>query len=393
MKIKILKGFILIHHVFDVGGEILLSEAEQCISEDSKSSRLKLATDTRKAIIIKEAPLSVEIVEEPIKIGNRDFKALIYARIWDYGVISVTVELPIPSNTSWSELVEIAWDVEASDEIDLVAVRERDNLKKKILKSIKNPSDWEVYEDYITYIIEKIDGITSPMELIDKADVPALILAEKIERLSEDSKKLIVHNALQYSDTDMAIIDWNSALLIEPEGQRDVADVIEFCVTHLLELRYYDEQINARLDELYDTIETEKKSILNLLRNFYAKIAEESSRKYMEFSEFLGRIENSLKTVGDPYLATIFRTASHEFRFEDWRKSISRKMETLAQITQILQGEVNFKRSHYLEIIIILLIAIEIIPLFFDMFQVHPVEFFKNCMENLSKFFRTGIKP
>ena len=90
----------------------------------------------------------------------------------------------------------------------------------------------------------------------------------------------------------------------------------------------------------------------------------------MEFSEFLARIENSLKTVGDSYLATVFRAASHEFRFEDWRKSTSRKMDTLAQIAELLQGELNHRRSNILEIIVIVLIAIEIVPLAVQIAQI-----------------------
>ena len=38
-------------------------------------------------------------------------------------------------------------------------------------------------------------------------------------------------------------------------------------------------------------------------------------------------------------------------------------MSTLERITQLLQGEINSMRSHWLEIIVIGLIALELIPL------------------------------
>jgi len=79
--------------------------------------------------------------------------------------------------------------------------------------------------------------------------------------------------------------------------------------------------------------------------------------------------------VGDPYLATVFRSSAEQFRFDDWRKSISRKMKTLADITQILQGEVNSKRSHWLEIIVILLIALEMVPMFMAFRQYMNLDF------------------
>jgi hypothetical protein len=363
MPVKILKGSILVHRVFDVGGEIALGKAEKLLSEYSKSLRLKLETDTRKAIIIKDAPLKIELGKRQLVLNGADFAAEMFARVWDYGVISITLELPIPDGTTWDDLVRLAGCIESSDDIEKTAASAKDELKKKILTAIRHPTEWNISEDYVTYFVEKLDGVRNPRELLEKADVAALILAETREPLSESSKDLITENVLQYADSDLAVIDWNSALLIEPDGQRDVADVIEFSLTHLLELRYYDDMLNLKLDELYDTIEQKKEGIVNIFNNFYADIAEESSSKYIEFSEFLGRIENSLKTVGDPYLATVFRSSAEQFRFEDWRKSISRKMKTLADITQILQGEVNTKRSHWLEIVIIVLIAVELVPL------------------------------
>ncbi|MFA6433559.1 MAG: hypothetical protein WCW52_02575 [Elusimicrobiales bacterium] len=375
MPVKILKGSILIHRVFDVGGEILMSKAEELLSEDSKSLRLSLATDTRRAIIIKEAPLKVELGSTTLVLAGADFSAKTFARIWDYGVISITLELPITEGTSWAGLVALAGGIESSDQIHTAAAAEKDALKKKILGAIKRPTEWGAHEDYITYFIEKLEGVKNPRELLEKADIPALILAEGREALSETSRDLITENVLQYADNDLAVIDWNSALLVEPDGQRDVADVIEFSLTHLLEFRYYDDLLNLKLDELYDTIEQKKEGIINIFKNFYADIAEESSTKYIEFSEFLGRIENSLKTVGDPYLATVFRSSAEQFRFDDWRKSISRKMKTLADITQLLQGEVNSKRSHWLEIIIIVLIALEMVPMFMAFKQYINLEF------------------
>ncbi|MEI7481070.1 MAG: hypothetical protein WCK75_01835 [Elusimicrobiota bacterium] len=373
MAVKILKGSILIHRVFDVGGEVNLSRAEKLLSEDSK--RLNLTTDTRKAIIIKDAPLKVELGTGVMEISGAPLQVSTFARIWSYGVMSITLELTIPGGTSWGELVLLAQGIEASGDIHKAAVAAKDALKKRVLAAISKPTEWAAYEDYITYFIEKMEGVANPRELLEKADVPALILAEGREPLSETSRDLIMENVLQYADNDLAVIDWNSALLIEPDGQRDVADVIEFSLTHLLEFRYYDDLLNLKLDELYDTIEQKKEGVINIFRNFYADIAEESSTRYIEFSEFLGRIENSLKTVGDPYLATVFRSSAEQFRFDDWRKSISRKMETLADITQILQGEVNSKRSHWLEIIIIVLIALEMVPMFLAFKQYINLEF------------------
>lgn len=362
MATAIQKGTILVHRVFDVAGEISLPRAEQLLSDEAKGPRLKFPTDTRRAIIVKEAPLKADLGEETLDLPSGKFAARIFARVWNYGVISITLEIAIPAGTPWPALVKLAAELEKSDELELLALSRKDALKKRMLPALSKPAEWEVAEDYITYLIEKADGSEDPREFIKRVDVAELILAEDRERLSEESRAFILESAIQYSKSDLAIIDWNSALLIEPDGERDVADVIEFSLTHLLEFRYYDDLLERKLDELYDAMDKKRETAANFFKNFYADIAEDSSLKYMEFSEFLGRVENSLKTVGDPYLAVAFRASALEFHFDDWRKSISRKMETLAQISQILHGEVNTRRSHWLEIIVIVLIAIEVVP-------------------------------
>jgi len=359
--IRVLKGCAIVYRVFDVGNEIDLAAAERLSPSDGfLSGRLRLVSDTRKSIVIRNAPLQLNLAPEEIPLAGAAYKAEVSAKIWHYGVISIAFTLAMPEGISWRELVNLSAALEVNEEIEKAAARVRDRVAAHLAPVIIQPSNWDTAEDYVTWLVEKYEGASSPGEFLLKADVPALILAEHEHPLSESSRDVVTQNALQYSKNDMAVIDWNSALLIEPAGSRETADVIEFCLTHLLEMRYYDALIEEKLDLLYDNIEKRKGGILS---NFYANLGQDSGRRYIEFSEFLGRVENSLKTVGDFYLATVFRAAMREFRFADWRQTIDRKMDTLARISQLLDEEINTRRGQVMEAIVILLIALEIIPL------------------------------
>jgi len=366
-EIHILKGSILVYKVFDIGGSVNLAATEKLFSDKNSGGRFMLASDIRKAIIIHESPLSVKMDPAEVTIGGTKFTADISARVWHYGVLSVTMQLHIPEGIKWDDMVALSPLIENSKEMDALAVSRCRTFCDKACACIEEPSLWSTNEDYITYLIEKFDGAADPVELLEKADVAGLILAENKDELADFSRRSITENALQYAKNDLAVIDWNSALVVDPDGQRDVVDVIEFCLTHLLEMRFYDDLLETKLSTLYDSMDQKRPGIMH---NPYYDMAAEASRRYMEFSEFLARIENSLKTVGDSYLATVFRAASHEFRFEDWRKSTSRKMDTLAQIAELLQGELNHRRSNILEIIVIVLIAIEIVPLAVQIAQI-----------------------
>lgn len=369
MSVKIKKGNIEIFRVFDVSEEIDLLKAEQLLDNATEGPRLKLPADTRKAIIMKDAPLSIKLGQTTLSLPSGEYLINVFARIWNYGVMSVRLELPMPKDIEWDDLILLAAQLETVPEIDKLSAAHKEALLVKLAPAITEPTNFAISEDYITYIVEDAEGIEKPKEFISKADVAGLILAETKEELSQDSKDFIFDAVTQYAATDLALIDWNSALLIEPEGERDVSDVIEFTLTQLLEFRYYDDMLDNNLQELYDSMEHRPGGIKSLFNNFYSEKAEDSSRKYIQFSEFVSRVENSLKTVGDGYLAVVFRKAAKQFRFTDWKQGISRKLSTLAEITQMFHGEVNVKRSHWLEIIVIILIAIELIPMIVNLYH------------------------
>jgi hypothetical protein len=357
--IKIRKGTILLFRCFDIAEEVNLSQVEQILTQDaSHKERLRLSRPTGQAIIIRNAPITISLGETPITIMNRDYAAETTARIWDYGVLSILFHLTIPEGTDWNQLLGKAAAIEANSEIDMIARKRAKELTARLSEALQQPSEWEGLEDYTIYFLEQVDGARNAAEFAERADIPALMLGETDRNLSKENRDALKEYTYSYRDNDLAVIDWNSALVWEPSGMRDIPDVLEFAVTHLLEMRYYDDLIDRRLGVLYDSIEARRRHKGRLP---FWKLSHEASTRFIEFSEFLGRVENSLKVVGDFYLARVFRGAIRRFRVADWQGSISRKMNILAQVSELLQGEVNTQRSMLLEIIIIVLIAFEIL--------------------------------
>jgi hypothetical protein len=234
-------------------------------------------------------------------------------------------------------------------------------FQKDITTAISIPTEWTMNEDYVIYFIQEFEGPKFPAaQIIEKVDVPALILAETKEFLSDSMKKNIIDNRFQYSRDDLVVVDWNSALVIEPGGSMDVPLVIEFALNQLLEMRFYDDLLDQRLNTLYNEVVGKKRGLFS---NKYSQLAEEAGQIYLEISEIVENVENSFKTVGDFYLATIFRASSQRFRFDDWQRSIDDKLGNLAEVSKLLHSEVNESRNQMMEIIVILLIGIEVVPL------------------------------
>ena len=88
----------------------------------------------------------------------------------------------------------------------------------------------------------------------------------------------------------------------------------------------------------------------------------------IELSEFIERVENSLKIVGDVYLARVYEGALQELRIARWTEQVTRKQRLLQQAYSLLKGETDTGRALTLETMVVVLILFEILM---AMFRVH----------------------
>jgi hypothetical protein len=368
---QILRGSIFVYRVFDIAEEIDLTRVEQILSNEPDRTRLSLARSPRQSLVMRNPPIRLRLGEMEVSLGNGDLaRAEVFATLFDYGVISLFFQIPLNRGTPWSKLMRhaeaLVGDSKGGEEFDTLARRKAVELTELLKPALKAPAERKLFEDYVIYFLEEVEGFKFGRDLLEKVDLSALILGENKEILAERAKEGILENTYQYAENDLVVIDWNSAVVLEPSGQKDILDVLEFALTHLLEFRYYDDVLDHRLGELYDRVESQRARgwgrFFGLLWNEdFAKISRDANARFIEFSELIERIDNSLKVVGDFYLAVIFRGGIRRFRIPDWQQNVTRKINTLARVSELLQGEINVQRGFMLEFVIIGLITFEVI--------------------------------
>jgi len=369
MTIKIQKGRILVYRVFDVGEEIDLEKSEKLILENPTArSRFRLKKMNQNAVMVSSEPLSVLLPKAHFQINSdvlSDVDFELSAKIWEFGTISFTFEWSIPKGTSLLELKEFSRAISEIEALDDYAKSKAFELSHQIKDCMGKISQWEVYEDYLLYYFENIehhDKDSDASTLLTPHEIADLILLEdqtNFGPISSNMAQKIYDSKLQYYKSDLAVIDWNSGIIIEPSGSMDIPDVIEFALNQLLEMRYYDDLLDKKLREIYSAIELKE---MNIFSGRYTDLALDAGQKYIEIAEIVESVENSLKVIGDLYLSSVFRLTSSKFRFTDWQLSIDNKLENLAEICKLLLDNINSRRSHVMELIIIVLIAIELIP-------------------------------
>ena len=159
------------------------------------------------------------------------------------------------------------------------------------------------------------------------------------------------------------MLDWAAGLVAD----RDCADtlqVIEFANVQLLEFRHIDDRLDDRLEGRLPPDPPERRRAGAAARPAGAPTPTRSGsvrELEIEATSLFERTDNALKLIGDQYLSRVFGLASARFHLDDWQQSIRRKLDTVGDVYDLLVQQAGGPRMEALEIIVVLLIALEIV--------------------------------
>jgi hypothetical protein len=280
--------------------------------------------------------------------------------VFDHGAASVILKVAVEPGTSVEALVPLAdelYDTRAVEDVSLEII---EALRRQLAPSIEAPHLWDQNESYTVIFAEAIRGSPTAGNILERADLAPLLVGEVGTRpLSERERSEVTQYRFSYTEDDLAVVDWNSAFVYEPSGSTDILDLMEIVNAQLLELRYYDDLLDEQLARIYDGMQGQHRGS-SLFRSPYRGLSRRVMVTLMEFSEFVERVENSLKIVGDFYLARVYEATVRRLRIPLWQASVQRKQQMLANIYQWLKGEVDTARSLTLELVIVVLIIGEV---------------------------------
>jgi len=363
--VTIADGTVYIYRLFDVADAVDLAVAER-VAAGAPKSRLRLeGAQSGTALEFPRPPLQLRLSrrEVPLASGARSVEAS--AHVYDYGVISVLYKLPIAPGTSLVELVPLAEElvVEPTPALDQAARHDAEELARALANALERPHTWEGLESYQVFFIRRFEGgPVQAQELLARAPVPELLLGEtSAVPLSPEERQEVLSHHFSYLEDDLAVLHWNSALVVEPSGVQDIPDLLEFATAHLLELRYYDALLDRELHRIYDEIEAGGSPVANILTRRYRKLQRDTAALLLELSEMIERLENAVKIVGDFYLARLYLAAVRRFRLPAWQESVLRKQKLVADVNDLTGDAADTSRAELLEIAVIALIVLEIL--------------------------------
>jgi hypothetical protein len=360
---RVSDGTLLLYRLFDVAEDIDLARAEGLLA--GEAARLKLAGERSGFLDLPDRPLTVALGPREVRLEDGTvLRGAAAVRLFGLGVASARYEVPIPKGSGAPELAALVRSASDSALLEKAARAEVAALCERVRPALDNPWSSPLFETYAIVFVRAFEGGAAP-ETVAGPDLARVLLGEPPSAdLSPRTVSDVTRHRFSYESNDLCVLDWDAAFIVEPSGDRSAADVLELATAQLLELRFFDGLFERELLGVAELVGRPRRATAWFFVGRYAKITRRIQQRVVDSVEFIARVENTVRFVGDLYLARVHRAAAERFRIPEWTAEVLRRQEVAARVSGLLSAEADSALGHVLEATIILLIVLEIVLAF-----------------------------
>ena len=279
------------------------------------------------------------------------------AKLFEVGALSLTIRVPF----NVAELLDlVGWHGVRINNRPL-----RDHLRglaEAIFRDLKpclvNPVAALVPDEAYTlfFLDSQTLGVTDASEWFanNRSAVAALLTEEPDpDLLSRDEIEESTSLRLSYYRDDLVVVDWDAALAVDALAHlEEVIYPMELADVQLAELEAFDLALERLIGRAYADVQSRRAS---------AALSQIESAR-IDLARIGELLDNTGKLIGDWHLARIYRLTAERFHVSAWFAAVERKRQALNDIHQSIKGDRNHRQMLYLEVAIVILFAIDLIP-------------------------------
>ncbi|NBR07310.1 MAG: hypothetical protein EBT92_16310 [Planctomycetes bacterium] len=277
--------------------------------------------------------------------------------LFDFATLSLS--LRIPFSLQGSKLSELAQELSRPGEFPSFGKTLLEPLFKRLSPAIKLPKWSELTEEYFVFQFNPGDPFPEISDLLQRhAPWLASLLRLESSPLAGEEIEEAIKQRLQYSPTDLLVVDWAAAVLIDSDCE-ETLQTIQFANLQLLRYRYLDNLLDSELanSAKWSHWPTPFSRLLGEGPNQRVR---ELGALNIEATNLFERTGNVFKLLGDMYLSRTYRLLATRFHLPAWEGSIRRNLEVIEDVYRVVADQAAALRAQILEIIIIVLIAVEL---------------------------------
>lgn len=302
---------------YDIAFSIDLNDAERRITDVKQRETIKHKRRAPKYFQYQPPPLRVTHGLESLSVGSFQTNPAVDVILYDFGAASVLYSIPLAGPLSG--LLSLSHDLYENHLLLDDSRRRVEQILDVIRGSAAKANVSTVGEDYVIFQIEGLGPPVSVGDMVaDHRQTLAQILRSETRELSEDEVSDAMSRRISFGRDDLTVVDWNSAIVIDPEAE-DIVAILEFANVELMEMRNLDHRLDNALALAYETLSNRP------WRRFPfgsdpAQLQRVAQWQVDSAILFEG-VNNSLKLVGDQYLAHLIEPRRIDFT---WRSGMPR---------------------------------------------------------------------
>jgi hypothetical protein len=362
----VLAGHVTALRLFDLAYAIDLGRAERLwAQQDRQGARSRLTGTPPKAVAFGDPPLG--LVLPPVRLAlveddqALEIDAAVTARLYAFGVVTLALQIPA-DGLNWRRFTARVNAVEAAIGPQTAIAFWHgllDILRDPIGAALTRPNRSELEEDYLVATVHQFAEPVPASALGRDIDLVPLLSGET-RKLADTARADLLSRRFSYYADDLVILTWDRAFIYEPRRDTDVADVIEVANAQFLQMRYYDELLDAELPRMYDLVEEATRRLSRGPRRF-AGLARRLYTLVAEVTELTEKVDNALQVTEDVYLARVYSAALDLFRVKSVSAAVERKLAIIRDTYAALYDEAASSRAGLMEAAIVVLILVEIL--------------------------------
>lgn len=282
-------------------------------------------------------------------------------KYYDYGVVSVLLELPLESD--WRRIVRVAANWVPNAELEKIAEEVVRGRIQRIATAMIRPNDRWLSEDYYVFLLNEVDGQPQGAELLKEhgSQIAQIVSGERTE-LALAERDDVLQASLSYYPNDLTVIGWNAALIYDSRsGAAPSVQILEYANSQLLEFRYYDELLTRELERVYKSLKTHA--------GFWKRwqMRRKASRLNtvaVEVTDLVERTDTAIKFVSDMFSARLYRLAASKVGVLEYKNLVNEKLKTSEGLYRFLIDEFHQSSGFVLELMVVIILIIELFFLF-----------------------------
>lgn len=174
----------------------------------------------------------------------------------------------------------------------------------------------------------------------------ATLLRTEARAFTQAEAGHIVSSRARYADTDLTVVDWEGALIIDPEADfQSEIELLKLGNYQILRYRLLDRAIERNLETLRNELQSKRRFGLGS-RALRASL-EQRLALLLDFE----KSEQLLLLIGDWYTAQLYRIIVDEFYIDEWKASVRDRLDQFESITDTVRANFSVTWEQTLDLV------------------------------------------